>query len=393
MKSARSMKSALCAFGLVFLLAGAASAGSIVATDTTARDRFTGSMKESLAAATLALKEATRRDLAKATGKALFYDPAAGSFTQEDGANDTDLAWARSNTAVVDMLRQFGVDPGNRVLSFRREGNRYYVGAEGLGGAWFTVAARAQSHLFRMLLADAKDAPGEAVDAVNRNRTSHASLQHAVNIATKAVQTNKAFVALGGETKVRLVSKKFEATGEPQIVGPPGIIVLDVTRQGKDTLLATVRTDPSIGVGAQTLQGYDEARSYRRADTFNIFVTGTPQAMTPLADKVGATPAEAGTLVPGETVRGMVENSTDEDLYRVELAAGGRLTVSSAGPTDIMLKLEDETGQVKASDDDGGAWYQARLSASLAPGTYFVRVQHCCKGVGPYSLSAGFVAN
>ncbi|MCW5730871.1 MAG: PPC domain-containing protein [Alphaproteobacteria bacterium] len=393
MDTTRAVKSALGAIALLALLGGPGLAGGIVATDTAARDVFAGSMKDSLAAAALALKEATRRDLAKATGKALFYDPSTGSFSQEDGTNDTDLAWARANTAVIDMLRQFGADPGSRVLSFRREGNRYYVGAEGLGGAWFTVAARAQSHLFRMLLADAKDAPEEAVVAVNRNRTSQASLQHAVNIATKAVQSSKAFVALGGETKVKLTSKKFEATGEPQIVGPPGIVVYDVTRQGKDTLLATIRTDPAIGTGAQTLHGYDEGRSYRQADSFGIFVTGTPQPMTPLADAVGATPAEAATLTPGETVRGMVEARADQDLYRVDLAAGGRLTLASGGPTDILLKLEDENGKVQASDDDGGRWYQARLSALLPPGSYFVRVQHCCKGTGPYSLRATFEAN
>ncbi len=53
----------------------------------------------------------------------------------------------------------------------------------------------------------------------------------------------------------------------------------------------------------------------------------------------------------------------------------------------------DTDGSIVVADDDGGQWYNFAIRESLAPGTYLLRVTHCCAGTGEYRLSTTFTPN
>jgi hypothetical protein len=90
------------------------------------------------------------------------------------------------------------------------------------------------------------------------------------------------------------------------------------------------------------------------------------------------TPAAIG--VPGE-----------EDLFTFTAAAPGRHTIETGGQTDVVMKLFGPNSQTLliAEDDDGGVGLNARITANLIPGRYFVQIRHfnTASGSGSYTVS------
>jgi hypothetical protein len=64
--------------------------------------------------------------------------------------------------------------------------------------------------------------------------------------------------------------------------------------------------------------------------------------------------------------------------------------IDTLGKTDVVMKLfgpDNETALI-AEDDDSGIGTNARISAELIPGTYYVQLRHYSKesGTGDYTI-------
>lgn len=80
----------------------------------------------------------------------------------------------------------------------------------------------------------------------------------------------------------------------------------------------------------------------------------------------------------------------EEDLFRFSATQSGRYIVDTRGPTDVVMKLfgPDQPTALIAEDDDSGFAFNARISADLLAGDYWVQVRHYnrASGVGDYSV-------
>jgi hypothetical protein len=68
----------------------------------------------------------------------------------------------------------------------------------------------------------------------------------------------------------------------------------------------------------------------------------------------------------------------EEDLYIFEVGSGGLHIIETSGSTDLVMSLfgPDSLTRFISEDDDGGTGRNSRISAVLAPGTYYARVRH-----------------
>ena len=75
----------------------------------------------------------------------------------------------------------------------------------------------------------------------------------------------------------------------------------------------------------------------------------------------------------------------DRDVFRIEVAGPGTLTVYTTGDTDTYGRLTDADGDVLAEDDDAGEAPNFEIKADMAAGTYYVEVSGADGGAaGPY---------
>ena len=98
--------------------------------------------------------------------------------------------------------------------------------------------------------------------------------------------------------------------------------------------------------------------------------------------RLSATPVVSGSETPGELVPG------DVDYFRVEVAESGVLIVAfTTGNLDTYGYIEDSSGNVLASNDDGGQNANFRVTATVDAGTYYIRVRgFSSSATGPYTL-------
>lgn len=100
--------------------------------------------------------------------------------------------------------------------------------------------------------------------------------------------------------------------------------------------------------------------------------------------------AEAALIASG--ANGAIEVPGDRDVFRVEMAGSGMLSVttSNSWSTDTFGTLMDAGCRIIAEDDDGGSGRNFAIQRRVSAGTYFVAVEHYDghEGVGPYFLEA-----
>lgn len=110
---------------------------------------------------------------------------------------------------------------------------------------------------------------------------------------------------------------------------------------------------------------------------------------------IGVSAAPTGPVIPTLVVNGPVVDAaisagSESDLYRFQTQSQGNYVIETSGPTDTFLTLfgpNSQTAQI-AQNDDAGFRFNARITASLAGGEYFVRVRHFSSlGTGPYQIS------
>ena len=88
----------------------------------------------------------------------------------------------------------------------------------------------------------------------------------------------------------------------------------------------------------------------------------------------------------GPPLRGTIADTTDVDVFRIDLAGKAAVTFATAGPTDTRGVLRDGAGEMLASDDASGpGGNNFRITADLAPGTYYLDVSGA---TGNYAVNA-----
>lgn len=365
------------------LTSSVAAAGEISADDSAGRSLLqqrATSLLESLRSATKAAQEAKDQE------SSTWIDTSKDSLLRGETARGN--AWAQVALIISDLASLFGARGSNILAQTGPDG--FYAGTASGGGSWSDSATGAQAVLMRLLLADNLLVPQAVRDAI-ADQSLTASVDDLVRVATAALQQTGPIMATGSTATFTLTSSRFSPTGVPHIYGPAGTRVANIERLGPDKVVVTMDLRAATPTGLVELRAFNPGSSFLAADTFKVFVIAGIGDLAPLADDHPATRAAAKQLTGSD--EGEIGSPGEEDLFRIDLTASGTLTLSTSGPTDVVLTLEDESGNAIATDDDGAGWYNSRIVRALNGGTYFVRVRHAARGTGRYTLRSDFAAN
>ena len=322
-----------------------------------------------------------------------------GEVAGFDGLPAADRVLMRGAKQTYDLFRALG---GPRVDSFAvaaTETGRYYLSLDGEGGRWLATPGAALTMLARQL-AEASSTPAQSARG--------GACPHDFRCLLKSVYQDRvptiATVPRGTTVTLEIKGSGFsDKGGAPVIIAPEGITPHDVTVLDPETIKARVSVDADATTGRQTILAFDPGKQFN-GRRYPVLVVENPDA---LEYALTGNPTEDGTnqptgqappqiddfadamdkAAPLETgLAGRLDYAGDADLFRIDLAKGGGLSISSDGPTDLVGELMNAKGKLIAVDDDGGPRYNFGLAAQLPPGTYYLRVRHCCSGKGSYVL-------
>jgi Bacterial pre-peptidase C-terminal domain len=103
-------------------------------------------------------------------------------------------------------------------------------------------------------------------------------------------------------------------------------------------------------------------------------------------------------LAAGIPRRATLSQFSEFDVYEVTLPLGGKLSVATAGGTDVYGYLFNASGKLLAQQDDIDPASSAnnrrfnenfRIDATLMKGTYYIAVEGFSRNSkGPYTLTA-----
>ncbi len=285
--------------------------------------------------------------------------------------------------AVDSLTRLFGGDNLRDRLTLKRDGDRYFAGLTGSGGEWFKSLSDAQGFLFRSAIAASGSAPDDVKQAITANQS--VDLTTVAQTVTTAVVDNRVLIGKGGISTIVVKPRNLVATGTPAVAGPRGTRVDEVRRDGNDVTVKVAATQRTVA-GPALLSVFNPGTAFVAADRISVFIVagdGEPAAPT---RRAGATTETALSIQPGDRIDDALPGNATANFYRVMLASAGPVTFATSGPSDTVLSVQDESGNQLATDDDSGDWYNGKLTVSLAPGAYIVKVAHCCEGTGTYRL-------
>ena len=107
-----------------------------------------------------------------------------------------------------------------------------------------------------------------------------------------------------------------------------------------------------------------------------------PSLPAGIGDEHGDSLSEASPISLGSETAGKL-SAGDEDYFVIEMTHAGTLVAYTTGDTDTYGSILDSSGSVLTSNDEAGPGSNFRVSASVSPGIYYIRV----RGYG--SLTAG----
>ena len=369
----------------------AAPAGTITVADGTGRTNYLGSLDNMVGGLTSLSQFYLGRQGTRTTGIELIYNPGEdiANVSGTVGFTLKDADWARANLRIYDIYQQLGGNSVNLAQQYRRTGNQFYVGLDGSGGRWFTDLAAAQGYMFKLLVGASAEIPKAVKSALAGFATD--DLSAVVNQARDAMLEGRGILAHGTTSAVTLDGEGFSiADGMPFLMGPDGVTFENVAFVDSGRITATAKTSAATATGLSKIFVYNLGSTMVPVDSFDVLIVSGSGTLVPSADDHGDTTAAATAIAAPSTTSGRIGSASDSDVFQVVLGSAGTLQVSSSGPTDVDVTLQDAGGASIGSDSDGGAWYNFNLSQSLAAGTYFVRVTHCCGGSGDYSVTTSF---
>ncbi|MCC7438833.1 MAG: peptidase [Armatimonadetes bacterium] len=105
---------------------------------------------------------------------------------------------------------------------------------------------------------------------------------------------------------------------------------------------------------------------------------------------VGGAPAPVVLKTDGTPKSASIGKTGEEDLFSFKVTKAGRYVVETGGTTDLVMKLYGPNNPTAliAEDDDSGVALNARIIATLLPGTYLVQIRHynLNNGTGNYTV-------
>jgi len=310
-------------------------------------------------------------------GTVMFYDAGEDLAGGEGGRpyGPGDRAWAEQCLRIYDLYRQLGGEKPEGRLRFRRDGDRYFIAVAGAPGRWFETPEAALSDLLRLLLARSTAVP-ESLVGIARAVPADASL------STLAAALDEALSGTGGPIVLDPgASQTLRFDAADIAVGTAG---LDVRSSPLEDGGVTVRVAAAPGAeGRQSVLGFREGKRFR------------PVAAREVTVRDGAAPRSSGQAAPApaapiplrDGVAAEIGQGGETVHFTIPATEGGRIAVSSAGPSDLEAVLRAADGTVIAQDDDGGDGYNFALEADLPAGAYTLEVRHCCAGTGPFTLT------
>ena len=379
---------------LASLITAPALAGLATVGNGTGRDNYLSSLNGMVNGMTSLSQFYLDRSGGQLTGIQLNYNPDddVANVTGKQGFTVADADWARANLRIYDIYRQLGGNAVNLAQQYRRIGSQFYVGLDSAGGRWFSSLANAQGYMFKLLVAASSEVPKTVQTALAGFASN--DLTTVVNQARDAMLEGRGILAHGTSSSITLDGSGFSNTGgTPFLMGPDGMTFESVTFVNSEQITATVRTAATTATGLAKIFVYNLGDTMLPIDSFDVLVVNGTGSLVADADDHANTPAGATAVTASSSTLGRIGSNVDSDVFQIIISASGTLQVSSTGPTDVEVSLENASGSSIATDSDSGDWYNFDLSQSLSAGTYYVRVTHCCGGIGDYSLNASFTAD
>jgi hypothetical protein len=95
-------------------------------------------------------------------------------------------------------------------------------------------------------------------------------------------------------------------------------------------------------------------------------------------------------VVGGPAVEAEIGEHGEEDLYQFTIATEARYNIETEGETDVVMTLfaADRPEVILAEDDDSGKGFNAKITRTLSPRVYGLRIRHYRPtGTGKYHIS------
>ena len=249
------------------------------------------------------------------------------------------------------------------------------------------------------------DGPADAVSALNLRAVLVASLSRRIGddgdtaeTATPVVATSTTTAAIEDPDDIDYFRIELPEAGSLRVETTTGFGDLRGTLISESGELIAEDDDSGEGynflieaeleAGVYFVKVSEHDKNRGGTDDYALVVSFNPASA---ADDHGDGAASAThAAVPSATV-GELENTSDTDAFRFEVAERGVTRVGSSGETDVVVTLLSEDGSIWIADDDGGQGTNFSITAKLAPGVYFLLVRGF-GGIttGAYSLDITF---
>lgn len=193
---------------------------------------------------------------------------------------------------------------------------------------------------------------------------------NAPSVDTVIIEADDSEVAVGGT--LQLQATAYDDDGD-EITGRP------VEWSSSNENVATVSASGLLeGVSPGTVRITAEIGGERDAQEFEV-----TEECPIIAYTVGST--VNGTLSAGDCV---FQDGTRVDLYRFTLTAQRQVVITLRSTAfDAYLVLYNAQGSAIQQDDDGAGGTDARITQSLAAGTYFIAANSVTVSTGAYTLT------
>jgi hypothetical protein len=360
------------------------------------------------------------------TGAAHYFDLNKRLGSQISGLRDLPSA---DKTLMAGALQTYGLFRalGGPVIDafgvVATDGERYYLSLDGEGGRWVATPQEAISFLLQQFVQQqlVLIRPGDESIPCPYNYECLLKALYESDIPTIA------YVSRDTILTIDMTGSGFANDGGPPVlIASEGVVIHDVTFGSSEAISARISIAPDAPLGFGALYVFNEGHGFVNVGRYGLKIvagaeelqalisdsqtdtgetsvvdaggteaapsnliggipgiTGTSEFI-PLTDDFGDATAAAAVL--GANLSGRIEATGDTDLFRIDIGQSGILAVHSEGPTDVAGAILDGVGTTITSDDDGGLRYNFQIVIPVVPGTYYLRVTHCCSGSGSYRL-------